>query len=221
MGTSRWLIRPPARTFVSGFRSRVRTVTRLSASAIVAVAAATASGCRGTEAVTAAPVATVEREARSDALLDIIRYGNNVRSLNRDALMEQYRDLAFGGPYLANNAQIRLALLLSAPHALHDVARARSILDDVSAASGLPEHVEFASLISALLDERIAAMSENEVLFTLLTEARDRNEQLQQELAAAGTALEEAQARADTLQGQLDALKRLEEQISNDSIERP
>lgn len=158
---------------------------------------------------------------RPDPLLEIVRYGNEVRGLGEEALMQQYRNLAFAGPYLTSDAQIRLALLLSAANApFPDVERAVNILDGVVGTSGLAEHAELASLLSALLSEQMAATARNEVLATLLGEARDRNEDLQQQLAAATSELETTRARAETLQGQLDALRRLEEQISNDLAER-
>jgi len=180
-------------------------------------AAFVAAGCHSNEVtptqVEPAPIAG--RDA--SGLLELIRYGNRVRAAIGADLSEEYQRLAFGEPAWSDDAAIRLALLLSAPNTeYHDVDQATRLLRDVvervpAADSG---KAALATLLLHLLNERVYAASEDEALANRLSEARDRNEQLAEELASTRAALAEERERRQRLERQLDALKRLEEQLS-------
>lgn len=185
------------------------------------LAAFVAAGCQSNE-VTPTEVEPVQSPAPSAGnLLDLVRYGNRVRAAFGADLSEEYRRLAFSGPRESDEAAIRLALLLSAPNTpFHDVDQAARVLREVVERAPLrdDEHTALATLLLHLLSERVYAASEDEALANRLSEARDRNEQLSEELASVRAALEEERERRQALEAQLDALKRLEEQLSLDSF---
>lgn len=176
-----------------------------------------AAGCQSNEVTPAQaePVPVAGRD--TSELLDLVRYGNRVRAAFGADLSEEYRRLAFGAPNWSDDAAIRLALLLSAPNTeYHDVDQATRLLRDVvervpAADSG---KAALATLLLHLLNERVYAAAEDEALANRLSEARDRNEQLTEQLASARAALDEERERRQRLERQLDALKRLEEQLS-------
>jgi len=180
-----------------------------------------AAGCRSNEVVPAeaepAPI-TAEEPSR---LLDLVRYGNRVRAGFGTDLSGEYERLAFGDAHVSDEDAIRLALLLSAPNTpYHDVDQARRVLRDVveRVPAQNDESVALATLLLHLLSERVYAEAQDEALANRLSEARDRNEELTEELASVRAALAEERERRQTLERQLDALKRLEEQLSLDAL---
>ncbi len=115
---------------------------------------------------------------------------------------------------------IRLALLLSVPDTPHyDIGQAMRLLRNV--VDGEPsanDDTALAALLWHLLGENVHSAPEDESLVSRLGEARERNQQLSAALASAHTALAEERERRLTLEEQLDALKRLEDQLSVDSF---
>jgi len=180
-----------------------------------------AAGCRSNqpalEETARAAIATPD----GTAVLELVRYGNRVRAGIGTDLSGEYQRLAFGEARWSDEAAIRLALLLSAPNTpYHDVDQATRILRDVVDRVPLRdnENTALATLLLNLLSERVYAQSEDEALANRLTEARDRTEQLTEELAAVRAELDEERQRRQSLEEQLDALKRLEEQLSLDAF---
>ncbi|HEX6993941.1 MAG TPA: hypothetical protein VF339_07315 [Gammaproteobacteria bacterium] len=180
-----------------------------------------AAGC-GSNEVTPAEVERVPvAPAEPSRLLDLVRYGNRVRAGFGTDLSGEYQRLAVGDAGLSDEDAIRLALLLSAPNSpYHDVDQARRVLRDVveRAPARDDENAALATLLLHLLSERVYAEAQDEALANRLSEARDRNEQLTEELASVRAALDEERERRRALERQLDALKRLEEQLSLDAF---
>lgn len=214
------------RTSGRRFRSRVRGAGGASALLSALAAVSLLVGCETGE-VAVRPAEPVPPESARNApdLAELLRYGNTVRELDSRQLEEEYRDLVLSNTaVLPSEDIIKLSLLLSAPNApFHDIDQATRFLRDVIQRDPFhePEYVDLAKLLYNLLSERVYAASEDETLARLLTEARDRNEQLAEELAAVKAELDAERERRETLQGQLDALKKLEEQLSLDGLERP
>lgn len=155
-------------------------------------------------------------------LLDLVRYGNRVRAGIGTDLSGEYQRLALDSDAgWSDEDAIRLALLLSAPNTpYHDVDQAMRLLRDVveRVPAQNDENTALATLLLHLLSERVYAAAQDEALASRLSEARDRNEQLMEELAAVRDALDAERERRQALQRQLDALKRLEEQLSLDAL---
>lgn len=184
-----------------------------------------AAGCRATDVAVEPPPPPPETASTARELAELLRYGNTVRELDSRQLEEEYQDLALRNTaVLSSEAVIKLSLLLSAPNApFHDIDQATRFLRDMIERDRFrePEHTDLARLLYNLMSERVYAASEDETLAMLLTEARDRNEALSDELAEVRAELASERERRQTLQGQLDALKELEEQLSLDGVERP
>jgi hypothetical protein len=181
-------------------------------------------GCQ-TSQVSVPPPDTVSiPQTTSSALAELTRFGNAVRELDSRQLEQQYRELALrNDAFLSSDAVIKLSLLLSAPNApFHDIDQATRFLRDVMhrGLTAPPEHTDFAELLYNLLSERVYTESDDEAMQVLLTQARDTNEQLSQELAEARAALATERERTETLQGQPNALKELEEQLSLEDVGR-
>ena len=165
------------------------------------------------------PVQSVAPDASN--LLDLVRFGNRVRAALGADLSEEYQRLAYDDERWSDESAIRLALLLSAPNTpYHDVDQAARVLREVVERAPPRDNANtaLATLLLHLLSERVYAASEDEALANRLSEARDRNEQLSEELASVRAALDEERERRQALEAQLDALKRLEEQLSLDSF---
>ena len=133
-------------------------------------------------------------------------------------LEQRYRDLLaeISG---ANQpvSRIRLALLLSHPGApFHDYDRATSLLESLvlDASPDEAATADFGRLVYSLLKERSCVDTENSPLAEMLIAERERSRSLDEDLAEARASLAAERAYRQTLQGQLDALKSLEEQIS-------
>jgi hypothetical protein len=158
--------------------------------------------------------------AQAGDLADLARFGNTVRRLDARQLEQEYRQLVLQNDSApTSDAAIRLALLLSAPNApFNDIDQATRFLRDVMYRESLtqPAHTQFAQLLYNLFSERIYSESDDEPLQALLDQARERNDELSGELARVRTALAEERRRSQTLEGQLNALKELEEQLSNE-----
>jgi chromosome segregation ATPase len=158
--------------------------------------------------------------AQAGDLAGLARFGNTVRRLDARQLEQQYRQLELENDSVPTaDAAIRLALLLSAPNApFNDIDQATRFLRDVMYRENTsqPALRDFAQLLYNLFSERIYSESDDEPLQALLDQARERNDELSDELARARAALAEQRERAKTLEGQLNALKELEEQLSPD-----
>jgi len=113
---------------------------------------------------------------------------------------------------------VRLALLLSYPDAsFYDVGRARRFLEGaIAQPGGASDSVELAQLLDTLLGERNGVAGEAAALADLFAQERDRNRRLRVELDEARAALDAERQLRTTLQGQLDALKALEERLNAD-----
>jgi hypothetical protein len=180
-----------------------------------------AAGCQTNEPAPRVIEQTPVAAPDGGNLLNIIRYGNRVRAALDSDLSREYERLALGDASWSDESAIRLALLLSAPNTpFHDVDQATRLLRDVVERVPPEDNATtaLATLLLHLLSERVYSASEDESLASRLSEARDRNEQLAEELAAVRAALDEERERRRTLEEQLDALKRLEEQLSLDSF---
>ena len=160
----------------------------------------------------------------SAELADLARFGNTVRRLDGRQLEREYRSLVLqNGSAPSSDTAIRLALLLSAPNApFTNIDQATRFLRDVMyrETGDPPAHTEFAQLLYNLLSERIYSESDDEPLQALLDQARERNDELSGQLAGLRSELAAERRRADTLEGQLNALKELEEQLSQDEVVR-
>src|SRR5690606_30596526 len=102
--------------------------------------------------------ASAAEPARTDTLLELVRFGNRVRELGLPELAQQYETLAFGEAYWSDEAAIRLSLLLSTPNTpFHDVDQATRTLRDVIDGGRLAdrEQKDFATLVHHLLSERV------------------------------------------------------------------
>lgn len=190
-----------------------------------AVVAALAAGCEASRiADLPPPEPPAEQAADSAGLADLARFGNTVRRLDGRQLEQQYRQLLLQNDSApSSDAAIRLALVLSAPNApFADIDQATRFLREVMYREGAaqPAHADFAQLLYNLFSERIYAESDDEPLQALLDQARERNDELSGELARVRTALAEERERTETLQGQLNALKELEEQLSQEEVIR-
>ncbi|MBN1238619.1 MAG: hypothetical protein JXB36_08950 [Gammaproteobacteria bacterium] len=162
--------------------------------------------------------------AQAGELADLAKFGNTVRRLDERQLEREYRQLALQNDSApSSDAAIRLALLLSAPNApFNDIDQATRFLRDVMyRETGDPQsHSEFAQLLYNLLSERIYSESDDEPLQSLLDQARERNDELTAQVMRLRNQLDAERDRAETLEGQLNALKELEEQLSQDEVIR-
>jgi len=155
---------------------------------------------------------------------ELARYGSSVRALSAEELEHEYRLLAAQNEHEPNpDVQIKLSLLLSDPSApFHDLDQAVRLLGDVMLHLRIDESDDsaFARLLYYLLSERACVDHSDASLAELLVSEREAVLRLQRELGEARTSLESERALRVTLQQQLDALKALEEQITNDSMEQ-
>lgn len=149
---------------------------------------------------------------------DLIRFGNAVRGYSSETLESQYaRSVSAQAADPSAENAIRLALLLSYPGApFYDIARARGFLGEALARGGESDAVELARLLDKLLAERHGVTGDAAMLADLFTEERERSYRLGFDLAEARAALDAERALRITLQGQLDALKALEERLNAD-----
>ncbi len=186
--------------------------------------ACAAAACQTTR-IPAGPEAAADAAAPAasgDVLAELSRYGNRVRELGGKQLEEQYHELALSNDsVLSSEAAIKLSLLLSAPNsAFQDVDQATRFLRDVvyREAGQEPQIAEFARLLYNLLRERVYSDNDGDAALALLAKERDRNEQLSRELTKVKSALALERKQRETLEGQLDALKKLEEQLSREDL---
>src|SRR5690606_12670996 len=217
MGISRWWRLPKAHTSAPRSRSRARSARRPANAVLLLALGLLTSGCQSNQPAAEGTERTAIAAPNASRLLELVRYGNRVRAGIDTDLSGEYRRLSFGDARWSDDAAIRLALLLSAPNTpYHDVDQAARILRDVVDRVPLRdnENTALATLLLHLLSERVYAASEDEGLANRLSEARDRTEQLTEELAAVRAELDEERERRQSLEEQLDALKRLEEQLS-------
>jgi len=159
------------------------------------------------------------RETRQSDAADLIQFGNALRAYSDEMLESQYaRAVSAQARDPSADTAIRLALLLSYPEAsFYDVARARQFLDDaISQASGARDSIELARLLDSLLVERHGIAGDAAALADLFAQERERSYQLGLDLADARAALDAERQLRITLQGQLDALKALEERLNAD-----
>jgi hypothetical protein len=233
MGTFAWSILRSARTFGPPSRSAGRAVSRLPEGrrsrglgvAILGLAALGASACH-TAQVETLPAAAIDAgpSTESGVLAELARYGNMVREIGDKQLQQQYREVALANDSMLSSEQaIKLSLLLSVPDAgFQDVDQATRFLRDVvhREAAEEPELAEFARLIYNLLRERVYSKTDEDATVAMLAEERDRNEELNGELAKVRNALALERKQRETLEGQLEALKRLEEQLSQEDLQR-
>lgn len=185
----------------------------------VAAAVALVAGCEANPSAPEPqppPAPIVQR----GELAELARFGNAVRRLDGRRLEQEYRELVSQNDASpSSDAAIKLALLLSAPNVpFNDIDQATRFLRDVMyRETGDPQsHTEFAQLLYNLLSERIYNESDDEPLQALLDQARERNDELTVQLMRLRTQLDEERERTATLEGQLNALKELEEQLSQD-----
>jgi hypothetical protein len=147
-----------------------------------------------------------------------------VREIGDKQLEQQYREIALANDsMLSSEEAIKLSLLLSVPDAkFQDVDQATRFLRDVvhREAAEEPELAEFARLLYNLLRERVYSKTDEDATVAMLAEERDRNEQLGAELTKVKNALALERKQRETLEGQLEALKRLEEQLSQEDLRR-
>jgi hypothetical protein len=155
--------------------------------------------------------------AASAELASLARYGNRVRQSSAVELEREYRELLTQmTTSSAPGTRLRLALLLSVPDAeFHDRDEALRMLTDlVAAPEGEPRATQdFAELLYSLLNERTCVTAPDRPLAELLIAERERNRRLGTELDATRATLAAERAHRETLQGQLDALKSLEERL--------
>jgi hypothetical protein len=168
--------------------------------------------------------ATAAAPSGASVLADLSRYGNMVREIGDKQLEQQYREIALANDsMLSSEEAIKLSLLLSVPDAkFQDVDQATRFLRDVvhREAAEEPELAEFARLLYNLLRERVYSKTDEDATVAMLAEERDRNEQLGAELTKVKNALALERKQRETLEGQLEALKRLEEQLSQEDLRR-
>jgi hypothetical protein len=114
---------------------------------------------------------------------------------------------------------IKLSLLLSNPVApFYDLDRAIRLLDDAAIrleAGGDPMAPLPRLLDQLLIERREVARRRNDIADELQSE-QERSESLEQQLARTRSDLADERKQRETLQGQLDALRALEEQINDD-----
>jgi hypothetical protein len=160
----------------------------------------------------------------SAVLTELVRYGNIVREIGGRQLEQQYQAIALANDsVLSTEAAIKLSLLLSVPDTeFQDVDQATRFLRDVvyREATEPPELAEFARLLYSLLAERVYTETDEDATMAMLAHERDRNEELNQELVKVKTALALERKQRETLEGQLEALKQLEEQLSHEDLEQ-
>ncbi len=182
-----------------------------------------ASACQTAQLPAAATAAAAAAPVPSDDVLaELSRYGNKVRELGGKQLEQQYRQLALANDsMLSSESAIKLSLLLSAPNsAFQDIDQATRFLRNVvyREAGQEPKIAEFARLLYNLLRERVYSDSDGDATLALLAKERDRNEQLNRQLTKVKSALALERKQRETLEGQLDALKKLEEQLSREDL---
>jgi hypothetical protein len=184
-----------------------------------------ASACQTTElAAVGDPQIAPANAASAGELAELAKYGNMVRELGGKQLEQQYHEIALGGnATLSSEAAIKLSLLLSAPNAaFQDIDQAARFLRDVAyrESGDEPQIAEFARLLYNLLRERVYSDTNQDAALAMLSKERDRNEQLSRELAQVKNALALERKQRETLESQLDALKRLVEQLSREGLGR-
>jgi hypothetical protein len=196
------------RIFRSRYRSQDRPVALLRSGAIM-FAAALLSACQSMPAF---------RAASESGQADLIQFGNAVRGYEGETLESQYvRNVSAQAADPSAENALRLALLLSYPEApFYDVARAKEFLNDAIGLSETRSSVELALLLSSFLDERNGVAGDAAVLADLFSQERERSYRLGLDLDEARAALEAERQLRIALQGQLDALKALEERLNAD-----
>lgn len=208
----------------SGARPLHRAGSRLLDGAILALAVLAASACHTAQVETLPPAAVDAVPTEAGVLAELSRYGNMVREIGAKQLEQQYHEVALANDSILSSEQaIKLSLLLSVPDAeFQDVDQATRFLRDVvhREAAEEPELAEFARLIYNLLRERVYSKTDEDATVAMLAEERDRNEQLTAELTKVRNALALERKQRKTLEGQLEALKRLEEQLSQEDLQR-
>ena len=159
------------------------------------------------------------RGASASDSADLIEFGNALRDYSDEMLERQYvRSVSAQAADPSADNAIRLALLLSYPEAsFYDVARAREFLDGaLSQSDGSRGSVELAQLLDSLLGERNGVVGDATALADLFAQERERSYRLGLDLAETRATLEAERQLRITLQGQLDALKALEERLNAD-----
>ncbi|HEU4620220.1 MAG TPA: hypothetical protein VFV10_19445 [Gammaproteobacteria bacterium] len=193
---------------------------------LLALAALAVPACHTAQVETlpAAAALSAQEPSKAGVLADLARYGNMVREIGQKQLEQQYRDVALANDsMLSSEEAIKLSLLLSVPDAaFQDVDQATRFLRDVvhREAAEEPELAEFARLLYNLLRERVYSKTDEDATVAMLAEERDRNEQLNSELTKVRNALALERKQRETLEGQLEALKKLEEQLSREDLQR-
>lgn len=160
-------------------------------------------------------------QASANGSTMLIRYGNAVRSFDEVGLEREYARIYQA--YAENpstDSAIRLALLLSYPGAsFYDPDRARQMLGGVSAQEANPsETAELANLLTHFLNERNCVTDDSAALADLFIAERNRNRELSSQLTQVRAALDAERQVRQNLQGQLDALKELEERLNADDL---
>jgi hypothetical protein len=157
------------------------------------------------------------------ARTDLVSYGSAVRALSEPDLEAEYRTLlSRQSANPTDETSLRLALLMSNPGApFHDLDRALQILNDIVLRQDQDgSNGELARLMHHLLGERTCVAPADAPLAEVILAERDRNSQLSEELDETQTALDTERQLRQTLQGQLDALKALEERLNETQRER-
>jgi hypothetical protein len=154
--------------------------------------------------------------------VQLIRYGVSTRTLGDGELERQYRALVLeSGSSPSSENAIKLALLLSRPEtSVQDPDQALRLLNGASEPRAGNDNADFAKLMYYLLSERNCVAPQSAPLADMLLEERDRSKRLGNELADTKAALEAERELRQTLQGQLDALKALEERLKADELEK-
>jgi hypothetical protein len=173
------------------------------------------AGCQTTAVNDASASASAD-----DTVLALLRYGSELRTLEPPELEEEYRELVAQKDATAPAAvDVRLALLLSNPNTpAQNVDQAVRLLGDVieSPQAGRSASVELARLLYDLLNERTCVARDDVTLAEILLAERERGSLLAEQLGQVQAALQAERAHRETLQGQLEALRTLEQQITED-----
>ena len=168
--------------------------------------------------VSACQTGGITRVSADRADEELIRYGGSLENLDAAALEREYRTLlAQHAAAPSHLSSVKLALLLGSPStSFTDVNSALRLLNGVVQEGGAG--ADFARLAYRMMSERNCVAANDGALAELLVSERRRVEELEAKLESAQAALGAERTLRETLQGQLDALKALEERLNVDGL---
>lgn len=189
----------------------------LSELCVLVLVAAAMAACVSTSQPSAQAAAASALPAGASAA-DVIEYANGLRRLDSASLEELHGRLTLRSQNEpSSDTALRLALLLSYPESPHyDLDRAINLLNQIARTrrGEDPAFPSLAELFATILIERRTISADRASLRGQIASRDDTIEELRSSLEQIRETLAEEQRRRQELQGQLDALIELEEQLN-------